>query len=332
MDEDQEMDRFGMENDFEGGEWINGEYYYRKRKDKHTQTKDDVLYGVFADSDDDDDDYSSRKRRKDRSLSKKQDLTKPVNFVSTGTFMPNQEIDNNSREKDERDGDVSEDRPGLGLGMGSASTSGAGLGFNSSRAANGSDRNDESDENDDDKFLPTAFGKMIKEGAMKRERQRQRERQEKKKGDRQGAGQDGFLDVGKFEKHTKGIGMKLLEKMGYRGGGLGKNEQGIVAPIEAKLRAKNSGIGFNKETAPLPALQVDNKSVSGATQPTVGKTKERLWSKQLRLKKKKEDQYVTAEQLLASKQEEDSEVVHKILDMRGPQVRVYTNLSDLNAE
>ncbi|KAK7364627.1 hypothetical protein VNO80_13367 [Phaseolus coccineus] len=335
MDEDQEMERFGTENDYEGGQWIGGEFYYKSRKEKRTQTKDDVLYGVFADSDDDDD-YSSRKRRKDRDFSKKPDLTKPVNFVSTGTFMPNQEIDNKSKEQSERDGYVSEDRPGLGLGfgMGSGSTSGSGLGFNSGNAANGSEINDDSDENGHDNFLPTAFGKKIKEGAMRREKEREKERLEKKRGKHQSSVQDGSSDVGKFEKHTKGIGMKLLEKMGYKGGGLGKNKQGIVAPIEAKLRAKNSGIGFNesKETMPLPVLQQEMKNVQEVSQPVVSKAKERLWSKQARLKKKKEEDYITAEELLASKQEQELEVVQKVYDMRGPQLRVLTNLSDLNAE
>jgi tuftelin-interacting protein 11 len=54
-----------------------------------------------------------------------------------------------------------------------------------------------------------------------------------------------------WEKHTKGIGSKLLSKMGYSGiGGLGKNKgdnehrKGISKPVQVKVRPANLGLGF----------------------------------------------------------------------------------------
>ena len=190
------------------------------------------------------DDSFCRKRRKHDDFLKIQDLTKPVNFVSTGTFtfMPNEDKFNDNKQE-------------------------------------------------------------------------------------QGLGQEGSVDVGKFENYN-GMVMKLMEKMGYKGGGLGKNEQGILNPIEAKPRTKKSGLGFNNSNetiTPLPAMETEEKSDPGeGVQPIVGRKKRRKLLK--RLKKQKEGEaYETAEG-------QESEVVQKIYDMRGPQTRVYTNLSDLNAE
>lgn len=53
-------------------------------------------------------------------------------------------------------------------------------------------------------------------------------------------------EFGQWEQHTKGIGMRLMEKMGYKKGlGVGKGGDGLVNPVQAKLRpAKKGGLGF----------------------------------------------------------------------------------------
>ncbi|CAF4065275.1 unnamed protein product [Adineta steineri] len=50
-------------------------------------------------------------------------------------------------------------------------------------------------------------------------------------------------NLGVWEKHTRGIGSKLLAKMGYKAGqGLGVRNQGLVNPIEARVLPKGRSL------------------------------------------------------------------------------------------
>jgi hypothetical protein len=53
------------------------------------------------------------------------------------------------------------------------------------------------------------------------------------------------MNYGDFEKHTRGIGSKLMAQMGYlgEGTGLGRDKQGMAEPLQALQRPKKLGLG-----------------------------------------------------------------------------------------
>ncbi|KAK4021177.1 G patch domain-containing protein 3 [Daphnia magna] len=67
--------------------------------------------------------------------------------------------------------------------------------------------------------------------------------------------------VGPFEKHTKGIGRRLMEKQGWRDGlGLGVTQEGIATPIESdgQKPRERKGLGYFGER--LPRFRTTNSS------------------------------------------------------------------------
>ncbi|RYG65712.1 hypothetical protein EON64_11370, partial [archaeon] len=56
-----------------------------------------------------------------------------------------------------------------------------------------------------------------------------------------------MAQLASWEKHTKGIGSKLLQKFGFKGR-LGANEDGVATSIEVTVRPAGLGLGFGEES------------------------------------------------------------------------------------
>ena len=73
-----------------------------------------------------------------------------------------------------------------------------------------------------------------------------------------------------FSQYETIVGMKMLTKMGYRGGGLGINGQGVTQPLEVVPRQPFAGLGYGHEEKGECSKVADTKSVSSSPDPKEG--------------------------------------------------------------
>lgn len=139
-------------------------------------------------------------------------------------------------------------------------------------------------------------------------------------------------EFGSWERHTKGVGMKLMQKMGFEvGKGLGKNKQGITTPVEAVKRKGKATIGYygpERTERSLKDFPVQDKDEEEAKE-----FQEQLsqWKKEPKQGKKKKLNYVykTAQEAIDSGGKKTKGVKGqmsqvKVIDMTGKEQRVLT--------
>ncbi|CAD5111827.1 unnamed protein product [Dimorphilus gyrociliatus] len=136
---------------------------------------------------------------------------------------------------------------------------------------------------------------------------------------------------GNWEKHTKGIGWALISKMGYKHGqGLGKNEQGIKAPVEVYQRRGKGALGFYGSE--IPEANKDNLKEVIAGEKTKIETKNWKKDPQREKKKGKKFQLKTIDDAIAEGSQRmhfKTDVKVKVIDMTGKEQRVLSGYGAL---
>lgn len=292
---DEEYEKFEI-NDYDL------ENEFNPFRGRRRPTKNQQIYGIWADDDSDNEtERSGRRNRAGTSGSKKQskDYTAPIGFVAGGVQQSGKKDEKKQEETKELDADdagdntssESEDeaRPSMsGIGIGGKKNTGmSGVGGMAG--------------------FRTSFNTASATVQQK-------------------------AGVGNWEQHTRGIGAKLLLQMGYEPGkGLGKELQGIAQPVQAHLRKGRGAIGaYGREKGQTIGDSKDAKKKLDGDDQESKEFKEKMnqWrrdpSKAGRYFKSAEDiiekgrkpTYILSEKL----SQKMSNV--KVIDMTGPEKRV----------
>ena len=374
--------QFMEDDDSSGGDDSDGDFdgedtYSNKRK--RAYGKDDTVYGIFAEDSEDDDAGRGKGKRSDWTkapvfVSKdKVDLGEEMELDEDAPEAGSADTESSSEEADEQDGvgiaessdamDISQEpsrvpsprireeeeeelaqRPRIG-GIGSSSkttksfstfTKG-GIGSFNLEASSSQSPNLPSTESAP---LPSAFG-----AAARAQQQRSFIRSESPASKPAAAPLPAHERV-HFSK-LSGFGAKMLSKMGWEAGqGLGTTGEGIVIPIESKLRPKGMGIAFKgfKEKTEQSKMEArrrgevvsddeDDKPRKGRKAGgAVGKEAKRsdVWKKPKKIKTKIE--HKTYEQIVAEAGEEPSASgIGIIIDATGATPREITSLADVSS-
>jgi tuftelin-interacting protein 11 len=261
---------FATDNDYEGGQWIDGEFYATDTKRGQRQSKEEALYGVFGGGSSDEDERGGGKKGK-RGTKRPRDKGSgggggggmaPMSFVSSSSTGSGRD----AAMKKKGAAEAAAGRAGLGAtaGLGAARAGlGATAGLGTARAGLGAAPSigeapaAESEtgglgglgskSNSHFKDLMGQSGVDVK-GAEPKKKTGPMANQSSGPTKTPGGGQT----IGTWEKHTKGFGLKMLEKMGYKKGeGLGKNRDGVTLAPATMVRQQGAGLGMSTEASSL---------------------------------------------------------------------------------
>lgn len=138
----------------------------------------------------------------------------------------------------------------------------------------------------------------------------------------------------KWEKHTKGMGSKLLMKMGYKAGeGLGRNSEGIVEPIQIKANKGRETLGFSR-SGQNDSKQVGRKELNYDSDSSSSHTSAppEFFVEADIIEEDEDSPQMIAKRLLASNQSLIDELKEQQRSEEAKQMMLRTSLSDRRKE